>query len=124
MLETFKFADETKTDLAYFFVANPLPGTEFYEIAKKRGMLRDDFNFENNSFTRSAYHEKIFPKGELEKMISHQFFKYAIRSFFRNPLRMLKVFFLELLFKRPGKALGYLIKLFSRTRNALYLSDD
>ena len=124
MLETFKFADETKTDLAYFFVANPLPGTEFYEIAKKRDMLRDDFNFENNTFNRSAYHEKIFPKGELEKMISHQFFKYAIRSFFRNPLLMLKVFFLELLFKRPGKALGYLIKLLSRTRNALYLSDD
>jgi len=124
ILETFKFADETKTDLAYFFVANPLPGSELYEIAKERDMLRDDFNFENNSFTRSAYHEKIFPKGELERMASRQFLKYSIRSFLRNPLIIFKAVFLEFLFKRPKKGLAYLIKILTRTRNTLYTSDD
>ena len=43
--QTFDFAREMGTDMAYFFVANPLPGSELYEIAKRENMLAHDFNF-------------------------------------------------------------------------------
>ncbi|MFO8056571.1 MAG: cobalamin-dependent protein, partial [bacterium] len=79
--ETFEFARRMKTDMAYFFVANPLPGTEMYEMAKERGMLRSDFSFENLSYARSAYHQGVFPPGELEKMAARGFLKYTLRSF-------------------------------------------
>lgn len=114
MLETFKFADDVKTDIGYFFVANPLPGTELYSIAHSNNMLRDDFTFENNTYTRSAYKETVFPKGELERMVSHQFVRYSIRSFLRRPGVILKIFFLDLLFKHPRKTLGLVARIFRR----------
>ncbi len=119
MLETFRFADNMKTDIGYFFVANPLPGTELYAIAKKQGLLRDDFSFENNTYTRSAFNEKIHPKGELEKMVSHQFLKYSIRSFFRKPLLILKTFFFDLLLKHPRKTLGLLVRIVKRNTSVV-----
>jgi magnesium-protoporphyrin IX monomethyl ester (oxidative) cyclase len=114
MMETFRFADEVKTDIGYFFVANPLPGTELYKIAQERNMLRDDFGFENNTYTRSAYNYSVYPKGELERLVSHQFVKYSIRSFLRNPRVILKVFFFDLLFKHPRKTLGLLARVLKR----------
>jgi len=114
MRETFRFANEMKTDMAYFFVANPLPGTEMFEIAKKRGMLRGDFNFENLTFTRSAYHEQIFPRGELERMAGREFLKYNLRSFLRNPWTLFKKSVVDLFFKRPRYTIGLFIRIVKR----------
>ncbi len=113
--ETFSFADRMKTDFANFFIANPLPGTEMYETANSKGMLRDDFSFENLSYSRSPYNEKVFPKGELERLAGRQFLKYAFRSFLRNPLKWLKRFLPDLFFKRPAYALGILVRIWRRT---------
>ncbi len=114
MKETFKFASRMRTDTAYFFVANPLPGTEMYNMARSRGMLRGDFNFENLTFTRSAYHEGIFPKGELEKMAGREFLKYHFRSFFRKPWVIIRKSFIDLLIKRPRYTFGLFIRVLRR----------
>jgi len=114
MEETFEFANRMKTDMAYFFVANPLPGTELYEIAKSRGMLRGDFNFENLTFTRSAYHQGIFPQGELEKKAGREFLKYNLRSFLRSPLVLFKKSIVDLLLKRPRYTIGLFIRIARR----------
>lgn len=114
MQETFRFANAMKTDMAYFFVANPLPGTAMYELAKAKGMLREDFNFENLTFTRSAYHEGIFPKGELERMAGREFLKYNLRSFLRHPLVMFKKSIVDLFLKRPRYTLGLFLRIFRR----------
>jgi magnesium-protoporphyrin IX monomethyl ester (oxidative) cyclase len=114
MRETFNFANKMKTDTAYFFVANPLPGTQMYELAKSRGMLRDDFNFENLTFTRSAYHEGVFPQGELEKMAGREFLKYNVRSFFRHPLVFFEKVVIDLLLKRPRYTIGMLFRIWRR----------
>ena len=114
MQETFRFAREMKTDLAYFFIANPLPGTEMHEIAKSRGMLRKDFNFENLSYSRSPYHEGIFPAGELERMAGREFIKYSLRSLLRNPRVLLKRFFVDLLWKRPLYTFRILVRIWRR----------
>ncbi len=114
MQQTFRFANEMRTDMAYFFVANPLPGTEMYRMAKDMKMLRGDFNFENLTFTRSAYHEGIFPKGTLERMAGREFLKYNLRSFFRHPLVFFKKSVVDLLLKRPGYTLGLFVRILRR----------
>jgi len=112
--ETFRFAERMKTDIAYFFVANPLPGTELYETACSRDMLRPDFNFENLAYSRSAYNEGVFAPGELEKMAGRQFTRYAILSFFRRPLTFLHRLVFELLLKRPRYTLGIMVRVWRR----------
>ena len=114
MQQTFAFANEMKTDTAYFFVANPLPGTAMYELARDRGMLRGDFNFENLTFTRSAYHSGIFPPGELEHMAGREFLKYNFRSFFRHPFVLFKKSFVDLFLRRPRYTLGLFMRIFRR----------
>jgi anaerobic magnesium-protoporphyrin IX monomethyl ester cyclase len=114
MRETFRFANKVRTDTAYFFVANPLPGTEMYELARSRGMLRGDFNFEDLAFTRSAYHEGIFARGMLEKMASRDFVKYTLRSFLRHPLKLFRKAVVDLLLKRPRYTIGALLRLLRR----------
>ncbi|MFO8055830.1 MAG: hypothetical protein R6V10_00855, partial [bacterium] len=96
------------------FVANPLPGTEMYEMAKERGMLRSDFSFENLSYARSAYHQGVFPPGELEKMAARGFLKYTLRSFLRRPLVITRRFFVDLLWKRPRYTLAILVRIWRR----------
>jgi len=114
MQQTFVFANEMKTDMAYFFVANPLPGTEMYEMARDQGLLRGDFNFENLTFTRSAYHEGIFPRGELERMAGREFLKYNLRSFYRNPWVMVKKSIVDLFLKRPRYTVGLFFRILRR----------
>lgn len=114
MLETFRFANEMRTDMAYFFVANPLPGTEMYEMSKKMGLLRGDFNFENLTFTRSAYHSGIFPRGELERMAGREFLKYNLRSFFRHPLVLFKKSIVDLFLRRPRYTIGLFLRILRR----------
>jgi len=65
--QTFDFAREMATDIAYFFVANPLPGSELYEIARQKNMLAPDFNFENLSYSHSAYNESVWPRASWKK---------------------------------------------------------
>jgi len=113
--QTIRFAKEMKTDLAYFFIANPLPGTELYQIAKQKEMLKDEFNFENLSYLKSPYNEKFFKKGELEKIAGRAFLKYSISSFLRNPLKFLIRFFPDLVFKRPKYALQIMLRIWRRT---------
>ena len=112
--QTLAFADRAKTDLAYFFVATPLPGTELYEIAKNRGLLREDFSFENVSYARSSYHEGVFPRGELEKKAARAFVRYNIRSFLRRPHIFFKRYIVDLLLKRPGYAFTILLRVWRR----------
>jgi radical SAM superfamily enzyme YgiQ (UPF0313 family) len=114
MRETFRFANEMKTDTAYFFVANPLPGTEMFERARDMGLLRGDFNFEDLTFTRSAYHEGVFPRGMLEKMAGREFLKYNLRSFLRHPTVLFRKAVLDLLLKRPRYTLGLLLRVLRR----------
>jgi len=112
--ETFDFARKMKTDMAYFFVANPLPGTEMYEMARQQGLLREDFNFEDLSYSRSAYHSGVFNPGELEKMAARGFLKHSIRSFFRRPLVISRRFIVDLLLKRPRYTFGILVRIWRR----------
>ena len=114
MRETFKFAREVKTNMAYFFIANPLPGTELYEKAKNEGLLPDDFNFENLTFTKYIYKPKYFEARQIERMAGREFLKYNVLSFFRHPLVIFKKAFVDLFFRRPRYTLGLLRRVYRR----------
>jgi magnesium-protoporphyrin IX monomethyl ester (oxidative) cyclase len=116
--QTFRFANKVKTDLAYFFVANPLPGSELHRIAESKGMLRQGFNFEDLAYTRSAYHDGVFPKGELERMAGREFVKYSLRSFLRRPHIFLKRFLFDLFLKRPQYTVKILVRIWRRVVGA------
>ena len=60
MRETFQFARQVKTNMAYFFIANPLPGTELYEKAKNEGLLPDDFNFREPDLHQVYLQAQVF----------------------------------------------------------------
>jgi magnesium-protoporphyrin IX monomethyl ester (oxidative) cyclase len=112
--KTLDFADRAATDLAYFFVANPLPGSEMYEMAKERDMLRADFDFEDLTYSRSAWRDEVYGQGWLDKTAHRAFLRYALRSFARRPRLFLRRFFLELLFKRPRYTLAILARIWRR----------
>lgn len=113
--ETIQFAREMKTNLTYFFIANPLPGSEMFETARERGLLPPDFNFENLSYAHSPYREGVFKKNELETTAIRAFLELALRSFLREPRVFFRRFFRELLFKRPRFTLGILKRIWRRT---------
>jgi len=104
--ETFRFAREVKTHTAYFFIANPLPGTELYERARAEGILPDDFNFENLTFTRYIFKPKYHNPREIELLAGREFVKYSLLSFFRSPGVFLKKTLIDLFIKRPRYTLG------------------
>jgi magnesium-protoporphyrin IX monomethyl ester (oxidative) cyclase len=114
MQETFRFARKVKTNMAYFFIANPLPGTELYERAKSEGLLPEDFNFENLTFTKYIYRPKFFDPREIERMAGREFLKYNFFSFFRHPLVIFKKAFVDLFFRRPRYTLGLLARVYRR----------
>lgn len=64
---TLEFAKEIKTSVAGFNIAVPFPGTEFYEIAKKEGVMVDDWTKFN--VTEVSY----IPKGMTQKPLQDAF---------------------------------------------------
>ena len=48
--QTFRYAEEIDIDYVLFSIAQPLPKTELYEIAKNQKLLPEDFSFENPKY--------------------------------------------------------------------------
>ena len=45
--QSIKLAKKLNCDTMAFFIASPYPGTEFYRIAKEKGYLRPDFDWQD-----------------------------------------------------------------------------
>ncbi len=112
--ETFRFAREMKTNTAWFFIASPLPGTELHRQAQEQGLLPEDFNFENLSFTRSVFRSGPFRPGELERLAGRELVKYNVRAFFRHPWILFNKAFVDLFLRRPRYTLGLLRRVWKR----------
>ena len=87
---SFAFAKTMDLDSAWFFVANPTPGSELYDICKKKGYINDDFSFENIEYSLSHIKHDDFMPGELEQLIIKQFNNYNLGQLARHPFRFLK----------------------------------
>lgn len=87
---SFAFAKTMDLDSAWFFVANPTPGSELYEICKNEGYINDDFSFENIEYSLSHIKNKEFTPREMEKLIITQFNNYNLGQMVKHPIRFLK----------------------------------
>jgi magnesium-protoporphyrin IX monomethyl ester (oxidative) cyclase len=111
---TFRFARMADTDMVYFFIANPLPGTALYSTVKERGWLKPDFNFEQVSFTRMLYDTPDWKSREVEALANREMMRYTLRSFFRHPTRLGRKFLADILLRRPDYLLDSVVRFFKR----------
>ena len=87
---SFAFAKTMDLDSAWFFAANPTPGSELYEICRKDGYINDDFSFENIEYSLSHIKNKEFSPREMEKLIIKQFNNYNLGQMIKHPVRFFK----------------------------------
>jgi len=104
---TFDYAKKVSVDSAYFFIANPLPGTELYEIASKKGYLRPEFKFTNIDYSIPYLDTPDWSAEELGKLVSRQYFLHNIRLLWRSPYKFWKKYGSTII-EHPGMVWSHL----------------
>ncbi len=94
---TFSFARKLRLTSAWFFIANPLPGSRLYEICKEKGYLKDGFDFETINYSKSNYETPEFTPRELENISAKEAFIFNLSVLFRNPIFFIQRHFLFLI---------------------------
>lgn len=100
MLKSFEFAKEMDLDGAFFFIANPTPGSDLFELCKGKGYIEKDFLADDVDYDCSYFQTEEFASHELESFIQKNFNAYLTRVFLRHPFRFFKKY-LKLFFIHP-----------------------
>ena len=79
--QTLKFALQLDTDFFDFNIAYPLPGTEFYEIAEREGLLEED-SLEEGSYARAAVPSFSLSREELTRWRKKALLKLYFRPIY------------------------------------------
>ncbi len=111
--DTFNFAKELDLDGIGIAIATPLPGSELYDICKKKGFLRKGFDKRAIEFYVGNIVTDEFTPKELESMLSSYMLSYNLSLAFRHPTRFFKRFS-ALMFGHPKMMAGYLVFLLKR----------
>lgn len=88
---TINFAKELNTDIAAFFVATPLPGTELYEKALAMGYIRKETEWKDFSPLSKTNPVINFP--HLPSSLLMQWHRRAIKEYYMRPKYILKKIF-------------------------------
>lgn len=80
---TISFAKKLNCDIAAFFIATPLPGTEFYERAKGLGFLRPDIDWKDYSPLSRSKPAVSLPGLDSDKLI--YWHRRALREYYLRP---------------------------------------
>jgi len=94
IMQTFEFPKKHNFDSASFFIASPIPGSELYEICKKKGFLREGFKVGDTTFKIGNIHTNEFTPQELEELVRIKTEEINKGLTKRNP---------ELYYKKYGK---------------------
>ncbi len=89
--DTIRFSHKLNTDIAAFFIASPLPGTPFYNEAKKKGYLRKNISWVNFSPLSNAESVISFPSLTTETI--REWHRKAIKSYYLRPRYILRRLF-------------------------------
>jgi radical SAM superfamily enzyme YgiQ (UPF0313 family) len=81
--DTIKFAKKIDPDFVGFALALPLPGSEFYTIAKKNNLFKVDF--EDYFFNTSAINLKGFSEGQVEELTKRAVDE--LKDYKKSPIR-------------------------------------
>ena len=103
--DTIDFAKKMDTFRASFFIANPLPGTDLFEICKEKGYLLN-FDMDNIDYSMGFIQTENFSVKELEKLVNKETLKYTMKSFLRNPFEFFRRYVL-FGFRHPNQFLRY-----------------
>ena len=87
--DSFRYARRLKVDSAYFFIANPLPGTEVYDIAKRNNWIREGFSFDNIGFSKGNIETPEFTGEEIQRLVQREYMASNIRLAWRHPRRFI-----------------------------------
>ena len=102
--QTFAFANRLDLDSAWFFCANPTPGSKLYDICLEKGYLDPNFSFENIEYNFAHITTEDFTKEEVERIVQTETLSYTLRSFFFHPKKFIKKYF-SILFFHPKMTL-------------------
>lgn len=86
ILQTIDFAKELDVDVAQFMISTPFPGTEMWDIAKKIGVVSDDWN----NFTMYAPDKLPYSSDILKEKELLSLYRKAYRSFYLRPSFVIK----------------------------------
>jgi radical SAM superfamily enzyme YgiQ (UPF0313 family) len=89
--KTINFAKELNTDIAAFFIATPLPGTELYEEAVKSGYIRTGVSW--NDFSPLSKGKPVMSLPNLSSEDLLRWHRRAIREYYLRPRYILKKIF-------------------------------
>ncbi|MCU0612718.1 MAG: B12-binding domain-containing radical SAM protein [Candidatus Eisenbacteria bacterium] len=90
MRQTFALPRKLGLTYAWFFIANPLPGTELYEVCRRNGYLREGFDFVNNSFSRCNIKTDAWEPRDVERLAHREFLKFNFYNLARHPRTLLQ----------------------------------
>lgn len=99
IMNTYEFAKRIQVDHAWMFIASPLPGTVMYEIMAEKGMLPDDFDFENNFYFSSNHKPSEVEPEELERLARKFMSGLRLRHMLRDPIGFIRQDLKSFLFK-------------------------
>ena len=95
--ETFSFANKIGLDSAWFFVANPTPGSHLYDLCIEKGYLSKNFNFDNIAYDLPHINTEHFTGEEVQKLVLKESVKFDLRIIFYHPIKFLRKYFLIIL---------------------------
>jgi len=91
--KTIDFAKKSGLNFVTFYVAQPYPGTEMYDIYEKKGLLKGGVK-SNSNVTNTQYDTNQFSAKELNELLKKaysEFIRYRIVSYL-NPVKFYKEF--------------------------------
>ncbi len=113
MKETFRLPRRLGLTYAWFFIANPLPGTELYETCREKGFIKPGFDFVNNSFSRCNIETPQWTSRQVETLAHREFLKFNLYNFARHPCVLWRRY--RNFFRNPRLVVEIARSLFRRT---------
>ncbi len=107
--KTLRFMDQIKLDRISLFIANPLPGTEIYDICKSKKYLTQQVTGQALDYFSSSFETPEFSSVFLEKIRRRWYWGYNLKLLLRNPFKFFRNYSI-FIFKRPLFILRVLIK--------------
>ncbi len=101
---TFEYARSLDLNKAYFFIFNPLPGSELYDECIEKGLFKqEDLYLENYWFTGISTNE--FNPDVLKKMLHRNYWYFTFRPLWRDPKKFFTKYVKRILRKETIKTL-------------------
>lgn len=105
ILETIRFAKKLKGNIVEFYIATPLKGTEFYEIAKKERLLNLSGSNKGLNYVTATINTRYLSSGELALLR-----KKALKTIYLDPFFYIKSFRHFKSLKQFYHCAGFMIK--------------